>query len=644
MRCPVNAYKKRYTMAKYAAIFDVNLDTKVVTSRPFDETVTRSVLGGFGFNTGYLYQNLDKGTGALDPRNILMISAGLLTGSAAPASSRIHLSARSPVSGLMGSSNVGGHMGTRLHSLNTASIIITGRAAGPSYLLLSKAGISLNACRDVWGMDTRQTEATLRKKHPSRYTEILSIGNAGENLVSYACIMLGHDHAAGRTGLGAVMGSKNLKAIVVEGVRQTKKTDPATKGFIREYVSKIKTAGPIYDDYSKWGSASHIEPLNREGQLGTRNYREGTMENVHEIDGKNLQQYVEKKSSCHRCPVHCKAEIKLKKGRHRGFTGGRPEYETVINMGSLCGLSDPEELIYLSNLANMLGLDTISTGSVVAFAMDLYDRGILTLEDTGGIDLTWGNARAMEVLMRQIAGGREGIGKILAQGVKKASESIGKSSHKYAFHTKGVEIYGADPRGAQAIALTYAVSLRGGDFTSVYPIPAFRYSPEMAQADFGTRASIDPFVTQGKGAMIRKCLLVSAVIDSLGLCKVPVLAIVARFDLENESRLIKAFTGIDLSSEELFTIGERIINMEKLFNLARGATAEDDNLPEMFQSEKLENTAVKGEIVHGLQDMVQDFYNLMGWDEKGVPTKALLHQLNICKRSQGTASALFPGI
>jgi len=492
-------------------------------------------------------------------------------------------------------------------------------------------------------MDTRQTEAALRKKHTSRYTEILSIGNAGENLVVYACIMLGDDHAAGRTGLGAVMGSKNLKAIVIEGDRQTEKTDPAKKATIREYVSTIKKSQPIYNDYSQRGSAGHVGWLNSVGQLGTRNYREGTMENIRRIDGENLQQYVEKKTSCHRCPVHCKAEIKLKEGRHRGFTGGRPEYETVINMGSLCGLSDPEELIYLSNLANMLGLDTISTGSVMAFAMDLYDRGILTMEDTGGIDLTWGNAEAMERLMHQIAGSREGIGQILAQGVKKASERIGKNSHRYAFHTKGVEIYGADPRGAQAMALTYAVSLRGGDFTSVYPIPAFRYSPEMARKDFGTKASIDPTDIKGKGAMIRKCLLVSAVIDSLGLCKVPALAIIGRFDLENERRLIRAFTGIDLSCRELFRIGERIINMEKLFNLAHGATAEDDNLPAMFQNTKLENAAVKGERVHGLQEMVQDFYNLMGWDRNGVPAKALLDQLNICKRSQGTASAALPG-
>ncbi|MCP4690354.1 MAG: aldehyde ferredoxin oxidoreductase family protein [Desulfobacterales bacterium] len=616
-------------MARPANIFNINLDDGVVSSEPFTDELVQTVLGGFGFNTWHLYKNLPGETGALDPGNILMISPGLLTGSAAPASSRVHISAKSPLSGLMGSSNVGGRLGARLHSLNTASLIISGRAAAPSYLLVDETGVSLHARPGLWGMDTRRTEAALREKHASPFTEILTIGVAGENRTPYACIMCGEDHAAGRTGLGAVMGSKNLKAIVVEGVKRKEKTDSAAKAIIREYVSKIKNASPVYDDFSGWGSAGHITPLNEAGQLGTRNYREGVMENAHEIDGKNLKKFVRKKTSCHRCPVHCKATIKLEAGRHRGFTGGRPEYETVINMGSLCGLSDPGELLYLSNLANILGLDAISTGSVIAFAMDLYDRGILTPADTGGLALTWGNAEAMEQLMKMIAGREEGLGEILARGVKRASEIIGKGSGKYAYHTKGVEIYGADPRGAQAMALTYAVSLRGGDFTSVYPIPAFRYSPEMARRDFGTEASIDPLVTEGKGALIRGCLLVSAVIDSLGLCKVPALSIIGRFDLENESRLVKAFAGVDLSPRALFRVGERIIAMEKLFNIAHGATAEDDNLPGMFQNEKLENAAVKGEIVHGLRAMVRDFYRLMDWNERGAPTRELMARLNL---------------
>ncbi|MBF0574323.1 MAG: hypothetical protein HQK69_11315, partial [Desulfamplus sp.] len=595
----------------------------------------------------------------LSPENILIISLGLLTGSEVPASSRIHISSRSPLSNFMGSSNVGGHIGTRLQSLNAASLIITGKASSLSYLLINESGISIHNCEHLKGKDTRITEEELRKRHQGKLTEILSIGVAGENLVHYACIMHGQDHAAGRTGLGAVMGSKNLKAIVVEGIKNIPKKeseivqntniatqrpievsfnqdsstvslnpDLSIKTIIKEYIDSIRSSLPIFDDFSKFGSAAHILPLNDAGQLGTYNYREGCMKNAKDIDGRSLKKYVQKNTSCHRCPVHCKAEIKIEAGRHQGFTGGRPEYETIINMGSLCGLSDPDELLYLSNLANILGIDTISTGSVIAFAMELFERGILTIEDTEGLELRWGDAKSMEILMHQIAN-QEGLGKILSQGVERASEIIGKGSEKFAFHTKGVEIYGGDPRGAQAMALTYAISLRGGDFTSVYPIPAFRYSPEQAQKDFGTSESMNPLVTEGKAALIKKCLFVSAVIDSLGLCKVPALSILGKFDLLNESRLIKSITGLDLSSQELFVIGERIINMEKLFNIACGATAKNDNLPDIFQTDGLPEGAVKGQKVHGLSNMVQEFYNLMGWDKNGVPTKMTMDRLGI---------------
>lgn len=627
-------------MQPLGTIFNIDLTTATISSVPFTERDGYHLLGGFGFNTWYLYQYMLPKISlscnraplaepsALSPDNILMITPGLLTGSAVPASSRTHLSARSPLSGLMGSSNVGGHIGARLKSLDVASIIITGSASELSYLLVNEKGLSIHSCQELKGMDTRQTEKEIRKKHQDRLTEILSIGIGGENQVRYACIMHGEDHAAGRTGLGAVMGSKNLKAIVVEGVKSPEKVDGVTRAILKEYIESIKSSLPVYDDFSRWGSAAHILPLNDAGQLGTRNYREGCMESAKEIDGRNLKQYVKKSTSCHRCPVHCKAEIKIEAGRHQGFTGGRPEYETIINMGSLCGLSDPEELLYLSNLANILGIDTISTGSVIAFAMDLFDRGILTIEDTGGVELTWGNARAMERLMNQIAH-QEGLGKILSKGVKLAAQIIGKGAEKFAFQTKGVEIYGGDPRGGQAMALTYAISLRGGDFTSVYPVPAFRYSAEQAQNDFGTSESINPLAAEGKGALIRKCLFVSAVVDSLGLCKVPALSIIGKFDLENESRLIHHITGMDLSSEELFTIGERIINMEKLFNIACGATVEDDSLPEVFQTDGLPEGAVMGEKVHHLSKMVQEFYSLMGWDEDGVPTKVVMARLGI---------------
>ncbi|MBF0390220.1 MAG: aldehyde ferredoxin oxidoreductase family protein [Desulfamplus sp.] len=606
-------------------IFNINLTDKTISSSLFTNEDVKNILGGFGFNTLYLYKNLlPAPPSALSPDNILIFSTGLLTGSQVPASSRLHINTRSPLSGLIGSSNVGGHIGARLSSLNILSIIVTGKADALSYLLINDSGVTIHDCQYLRQKDTLLTEKELRKIYPDKLTEILSIGVAGENLVNYACIMHGDDHAAGRTGVGAVMGSKNLKAIVVQGVKQlVQKGEDRAKTVIKNYVDSIRSSLPVFEEFSKWGSAAHILPLNEAGELGTRNYQKGYMEGAQKIDGRNLKKYVKKSRSCHLCPVHCKAQIKIEAGRHQGFIGARPEYETIINMGSLCGLDDPEELLYLSNLANILGIDTISTGSVVAFAMELFEKNIITTKDTDGLELKWGDAKAIEKLMFQIAN-QEGIGKILSKGVKEASEIIGHESEKFAFHAKGVEIYGGDPRGSLGMALTYALSLRGGDFTSIYPIPIFRYSDEQAQEDFGTKDSIDPSITSGKAALIKRCLLVSAVIDSIGLCKVPALSILGRFDLKNESELIKNITGIELSADELFKIGERIINIEKLFNIACGATYEHDTLPDMFQTDELFDESINGvepKKVRGLADMVQDFYQIMGWDKNGVPTK-----------------------
>jgi aldehyde:ferredoxin oxidoreductase len=476
-------------------------------------------------------------------------------------------------------------------------------------------------------LDTRQTDSAVKALVGDEKAEILTIGTAGENLVRYACIMAGVDHSAGHTGMGAVMGSKRLKAISVSSTRRAEKSSTEAMLAVREYVKSIRDSVSRYRDYSQLGSSGDVLELNEMGLLGTRNYRSMQLEGAERIDGRNLKSYVVRNITCPRCVVHCKAEVELKEGKHKGFRGGRPEYETVIDLGALCGLTDPEALMYLSNLCNILGLDTISTGSVIAFAMDLYDRKILSIEQTDGIDLTWGNADAMEQVMNRIAA-RQGIGDILADGVFRAAPRIGKGAEKYAYHVKGVELYGSDPRGMMGTALSYAVSMRGGDFTSVYPVPEFRYTEERAENEFGTRQAADRLATGGKGALVRYCLVVSSIIDSIGICKVPALTIAGNYDLEKETRLIGALTGLDLTKERLLYIGERIVNMEKLFNLRFGATSDLDTLPEKFLDDPIGEGPSKGAKVD-LKPMVQDFYERMGWDERGVPRRETRAAFNL---------------
>lgn len=612
---------------RFGNIFEIDLETAAVESTELTEGAVLSCLGGFGFNIEYLYYHLPKNVQPLDSGNVLLITPGLLTGSAAPSSSRVHINALSPLSGLIGSSSVGGSLGSKLRSLHIAALIIKGASQDPVFLDISDSGIRIADARELWGLDTRETELRIKEIISDDHAELLTIGPAGENLVRYACIMAGIDHSAGHTGMGAVMGSKNIKALCVHGEITNPPTPEEAKGPVHDYIRSIRGSVSRFQDYSTLGSSGDILELNNMGLLGTKNYRSMQLQDAHRIDGRNLRSYVTKHITCPRCAVRCKAEVELKEGKHKGFRGGRPEYETVIDLGALCGLTDPDALIYLSNLCNILGLDTISTGSVLAFAMDLYDRNIISHEDTGGIRLLWGDASAMEEIMRQIAE-RRGFGAILAEGVHLASQRIGKGAEKYAYHVKGVELYGADPRGMMGTALSYAVSMRGGDFTSVYPVPEFRYSPERAEKEFGTAEAVNYRGTEGKGALVRYCMIVSTLMDSLGICKVPALTIAGNYDLEKELALIRALTGLEIDKERLLFIGERIVTMEKLFNLRFGADAGMDTLPNMFLTDPIAEGPSAGAKVD-LKPMVQDFYRRMGWDERGVPLPETLKALNL---------------
>ncbi|MEN8244251.1 MAG: aldehyde ferredoxin oxidoreductase family protein [Thermodesulfobacteriota bacterium] len=612
-------------------IIDIDLSSETIRYKPFTTSMVLDHLGGFGFNVTTLFREVGPGTDPLGPENLLVLSPGLLTGTAAPCSSRLHICARSPQSGLMGSSSVGGFFGARMHALNIRGIILRGQAVNPIWLHLTAEGPRLLPADHLWGMDTRETMHKLQDELNDKKAETLVIGPAGENRLPFACIMAGIDHAAGRNGLGAVMGAKGLKAITIETIKVSEPVSTETRALVKRYIQSIqKTIPSRYRDWSQLGSAGDIVELNEMGLMGTRNYQQMQTENADRIDGRHLQRYVKKHISCHKCPVHCKAEIQIDKGRHQGFSGGRPEYETAINMGSLCGLTDPDELLYLSNLCNMLGMDTISTGSIIAFAMNLFEKSIITTRETDGLALEWGNARAMETLMHRMVQ-KEGFGGVLAKGVKQAAEIIGKGAEQYAFHVKGVEIYGCDPRGLSGTALSYAVSLRGGDFTSVYPIPEFRYSPERAEKEFGSRKAVEFTATEGKGAMVRFCMIVSAVVDSIGLCKVAALSIANHFDLEMEAELVRSIAGIEMSIQDLTRIGERIVTMEKCFNLRHGATRVMDNLPEKFTNEPISEGPAKGAKLD-LEPMIADFYRAMGWNDNGVPTPETLDRLGLSRK------------
>ena len=607
-------------------LLKVDLSEERIEQGDLPDPLVRRFLGGRGINAWLLAKNLGPEVDPLGPENVLVLSCGLLTGTEAPASSRLHVGARSPLTGLLGSSNVGGHFGAALRAAGYQAVVIRGRAPRPVLLWIGEEGVELRDAGGLWGLDSREAAERIRSAL-GKGVRLFVIGPGGENRVRYACIMTGTRHAAGRTGMGAVMGSKNLKAIVVSAPKGRPKADPRARQVVRAYLERIRNA-PRYEIYARYSNSAFVEWADEMGMLATQNYQHVRFEGASRIDGKRLIDYVTRPRSCYRCPVHCKAEIEIKRGRYAGTRGERPDIEPIVNLGAKCGLDDPEALLYLYNLAGDLGIDAISVAGVLAFAMELYERGIITEQDTDGIRLTWGNAEAMETMMRRIAR-REGFGAVLAEGVRGAARLIGRGAEAYALHVKGMELTAYDPRGALGSALGYAVSTRGGDWTSVYALPELRWTPEEGREWFGTEKAVDRLAAEGKGALVKRTMAVSAVLDSLGMCKVPVLSVLCDFRLENEAELVTAMTGWEVSGEELALVGERILNLERLFDLRLGAKPEDDDLPDRFTEERVADPGPTQGMAVDIQRLVADFYAAMGWDAEGRPTLEKLRELGL---------------
>jgi aldehyde:ferredoxin oxidoreductase len=617
-------------------ILDIDLTSETWQLSEYPQDSARKYLGGRGFNMHVLYNQLPVNTDPLGPENLLILSCGLLTGTAAPSSARLHINALSPLTEILGSSNLGGHFGPRLRSNGIQSVIVRGKSPHPVYLWIDGGEIEIRSARSLWGLDTWKTEDRLKEKAGAVKISALTIGPGSENGALFGCIMSDRDHAAGRTGMGTVMGSKNLKAIVVKKQKQKAPSvsDGKLSAMIQRYMAQIKTS-PHYAGTSQYGGAGYVKWADDLGILATRNYRENTFEAAERIDGKNLKDNITRRRSCPRCPVHCKADLKFTRGKFKGMQAVRPEFEPMLSLGSKCGLKDLETLVFLDNLCSRLGIDNISAGSAIAFAMDLFERGMISLEDTGGLDLAWGNGDAMEALIRQMAAG-EGFGKILARGVRRAAELIGRGAEQYAPHVKGLELAGYHPGNIMGTALGYAVASRGADFNDVFATLEYKWLPNGRAEESGAP---DLKSIHGKAELVRKSTIMVTVLDGLGLCKVPALCLICAYDLVAEAELAATITGWPLDAAALFKSGERIVNMERLFNLRHGTSAADDRLPDMFFEKDYNAGEAPSKPQTWMEPMIREFYDVMGWDEQGHPTPEKLADLGIISSQQNKNSA-----
>jgi len=597
-----------------------------------DESVYKTYLGGRGMGAYYLFCELPPKIDALGPENVMIVATSVITGIPIAGMSRCSIVSKSPLTGTYGEAEAGGFFGSELKAAGFDALIIEGRSANPVYLFIQDGRVDFKDASAMWGKSTAEAQTEIRKELNDRHSRIAQIGPAGENLVRYACILNELKFAHGRGGLGAVMGSKKLKAIAVHGTLKPELKDPEKVQNIAKWMAAHWKEFPGAVKRSSLGTADSIEPLNALGILPTRNFQGGSFPKAEEVSGEKIVETIlTGTEGCYACQIRCKREVTGREPYETEPEYGGPEYETIVAFGPLCEVGDLEVVSKASELCNAYGLDTISTGSSIAFAIECYQNGLLTSRDTNGLELRWGDADMILKLIDMIAH-RQGIGDMLGEGVKRASEKIGKGSSRFALHTKGKELAMHDPRGKVGVALGYAVSPSGADHMQAAHDPVF-LKPSKFMEMMGITKSVE---TRDLGPDKVRAFVYGhlwwGLLDCLGACKfifTPHNAGV--LDPQQLVELVNASTGWQTSLWSLMKASERALNLTRVFNVREGFAAADDALPERLY-EELQFGAMKGARIDREQfkEALELYYEMMGWNPKtGAPTSAKLLELDL---------------
>lgn len=612
----------------------INLGSGKTWIEPVPAELTRSLIGSRGINAKLLWDGVRPGVDPLGPDNVLIFGAGLLTGTEAPSSGRTTVTCKSPATNLYLKTNGGGSWGAELRFAGFSHLVITGRSAQPVYLWIDGGSVEIREASAVWGHDVRETDQLIKAELGDEEIQVASIGPAGENLVKFASIMFSVYHAAGRGGAGAVMGSKNLKAIAVRGLGWVRPSQP---GAFHEAAVKCKEALLAESGaHGLWenGTSGSMASINEIHAFPAFNFQKSTLDNVYPLSGQHLHEggYLKRRVACFSCVFGCHRYCEVNRGEYAGtFTGG-PEYETICALGAGCGITNVEAVIKANELCNIYGLDTISTGSLIQWAMECHQRGVLTATDAEGLDLGWGNEATVLTLIRKIAF-REGIGDLLAEGVKRSAQRIGKDSYRWAIEGKGLEQSRVDTRNAKSYALAFAVNPRGSDHLHTECFAEFGLSDEAVgtiERITGDPKYANPYLTEKRAEIVRWHEDVYAITDALGFCAFTSTALYG-VTPERMAEIFSAAIGEVVSKQEMMTIGRRIVTLEKAFNVREGASRADDRLPWRLMNESA--TRPKGEGRNSqeeLDEMLDQYYHLHGWDKKtSWPTAAVLSILSL---------------
>lgn len=609
------------TLGSWGQILRVNPSTGAVIRQPFPETDRRSYLGGAGLAARILYDETGAATEPLGPDNPLVFAVGPFTGTRIPMTGRHHVAARSPLTGLWGESDCGGAWGWELKAAGWDALVVTGQAAKPVYIWIDGDKVEIRDAAHLWGVDCYAIEGQVRAE-TSPQAQVTSIGPAGERLVLLAAIMADgtHGRAAGRCGMGAVMGSKRLKAIAVRGARRVAvHDDEALKASLRQAVPMIKGGTTRMHNY---GTIGGLESIHSIGDLPIKNWRLGEWtDGARATSGPRLAETIGNGNyACKGCMVGCGREVKVTAGPYAGVDGAGPEYETAAAMGSLCMNDDLEAIAAANEVCNRLGIDTISAGAAIAFAMECREKGLLADED--GLDLSWGSGATVVELCGRIGRRQAGLGELLGHGVRWAAREIGGLAVEYAVHSKGLELPMHDPRAYFGMGASYATSPRGACH-----LAGLTHAFERARAleEYGFPEPHDRFAGERKGELAASSQDLMCLLDSLKICKF------AMFGGLSPTLLLgwlNAVTGWDMDLPEFKRTGERISNLKRLFSVRLGATRKDDTLPPRILTLKRGGVGAP-DALPPLGRMLADCYQHRGWDEFGVPTAQTLERLGL---------------
>jgi aldehyde:ferredoxin oxidoreductase len=625
-------YKGGYT-GKTACI---DLTSRKVEVTKTDPELVRIFMGGAGFGIKLLYDNVKPGIDPLGSDNILVFAPGPLTGTVAPCTSRITVTGRSPLTGAVGMATSGGIFPAEMKRAGFDSIIIQGESPEPVYLVLENGQVEFRSAKGIWGTNTTDCQLFIKEDLHNHNFRIACIGQAGENRSLIACI-INERRAIGRKGLGAVMGAKRLKAIAIRGDGDIKVADPERfQAARRELLHRFKVHPTLYSEFSKYGTSSLVDLTIEMGIFPAHNFsRTGAFDPIEEIGYERQTEDIIRRNPCEKCPPGCSQVRIARSGDYQGALTEGPEFETSWAFGGTTGVTDLSAIYYADRICDEYGLDTISVGATIAFAMELFEQGILSIEEMDGIELRFGNHNAMIEMIHRIAR-RQGFGATLADGALKASQQIGRGSERYVMHVKGLELPAYDVRAAKAQGLNYSTAFTGGDHNRGYAFQEIFGVSDPIEVD---RFSIDgkPSLTmwnQVMEAALCDCPTICAFMISEGLMREVEQGISQELTeqrIVTVSELVSAATGVEFTPDKLILLGERINTLARCFNLREGFTREDDYLPLRLSEEPIPDGPSKGYLTtREDQDWLLDhYYEAYGYDNEGIPTRERLVKLSL---------------